>query len=196
MDNQKPQPIVFRKSKRIYLSPILEADIPLITVWINDWDIAQNLTVCHPLSFQDEKQWFEGLSKNKTENVILAIRLVETDEIIGATGLHRINNLHGTATTGSYIGRKDLHGKGYGTEAKMLLLEYAFNTLNLRKVKAEVYDFNKASQKSLAKCGYKQEGVFVKDRYRNGKHVDSIQMAVFKDDFLVLWKSYQDTFLK
>lgn len=187
-------PIVFRSGERIYLSPVLKEDLPFLTVTINDPEINQFLTVDEPMTPQDEEKWLASLSDQKG-NIVLAIRLVENNEIIGTIGLYHISFKDGTATMGYCIGRKDLWGKGYGTEAQMVLLEYAFNTLNLHKVSAEVYDFNPRSKCCLEKCGYVVEGVQKEHRYRNGRRVNCIMTAVFKRTFLPLWKEYQKKFL-
>ena len=191
-------PIIFRGGNggsRIYLGPVLKEDLPFLTVSINDPEISQFLTVDEPMTEQDEEKWLASLSDQKTGNIVLAIRLVENNEIIGTQGLYHISHKDGTATMGYCIGRKDLWGKGYGTEAQMVLLEYAFNTLNLHKVSAEVYDFNPRSKRCLEKCGYVVEGVQKKHRYRNGRRVDCHMLAVFKKTFLPLWKKYQKKFL-
>jgi RimJ/RimL family protein N-acetyltransferase len=74
-------------------------------------------------------------------------------------------------------------------------LEYAFNTLDLRKVCASVYDFNPRSKRCMEKCGYHQEGVRKQHIFRNGRLVDEILMAVFKDDFIKVWEVYKKKFL-
>jgi RimJ/RimL family protein N-acetyltransferase len=191
-------PIIFRGGSggsRIYLGPVFKEDLPSLTVWINDPEISQFLTVDEPMTEQDEEKWLTSLSDQKASNVVLAIRLVENNEIIGTIGLYHISFKDGTATMGYCIGRKDLWGKGYGTEAQMVLLEYAFNTLNLHKVSAEVYDFNPRSKRCLEKCGYVVEGVQKEHRYRNGRRVDCYMLAVFKKPFLRLWKKYREKFL-
>ncbi len=187
--------IVFRMGRRIYLRPVLMEDIPLITVWINDQDVTQFLMASIPLTPEAEETWRKNLQA-KEDQVIFAIVLKKTDEIIGIMGLHHINHKHGTATTGSFIGRKDLWSKGYGTEAKMIVLEYAFNTLNLRKISSSVADFNPRSKRCLEKCGYKVEGTQKAEYFRNGRYVDKILLAVFKDEFLPFWKKYKKEFLK
>lgn len=187
--------IVYRMGKRIYLRPILEEDMPLITVWINDQEVAKYLAISLPMGPQDEKKWFSSLSERTGKDVIFAIVLVENDELIGVMGLHHIDHQHGLATTGSYIGRKDLWGKGYGTEAKMLVLDYAFNTLGLRKILSEVYDFNERSAKSLEKCGYVRQGVQKEHKWRNGRYADAYLYAVFMKDFLPRWEIYRKEFL-
>lgn len=186
----KPSKLVFRMGKRIYLRPLSREDAHILTTWINDPEVHQFLTTLKPVTLEDEYDWFEETRKNKTLAVFVIV-LKETDEPIGVMGLHEINNLHGTATTGSFIGRKDCWNKGYGTEAKMLVLEYAFNTRNLRKICSSVFDFNGRSKRALEKCGYRVEGVLKKHRYRNGRYCDEIRLAVFKKDFMPLWRKFK-----
>ncbi len=186
--------VAWRTGKRVYLSPITREDIPLITSWVNNPEINQFLTTTTPMSIESELEWFEKL-KDRKDDIVFAIRFVENDHIIGVMGLHRIHYIHGTASTGSFIGLPENRGRGYGTEAKMLLLEYAFHTLDLHKVYAEVYDFNPASKRCMEKCGYHEEGSRKEQHFRNGRRVDTFMMAVFARDFEPLWQKYQAEFL-
>lgn len=160
---------------------------------MNDPDVNQYLCTIHPISLEEELKWLESLHNKNGRDVVFAVVLVENDELIGGMGLHDINHLHGTATTGSYIGKAEHRGKGYGTEAKMLLLDYAFNTLNLRKICSNVYDFNGRSKRCLEKCGYHVEGVRKEQHYRNGRYCDDILLAIFKNDFIPLSEEFKKT---
>ena len=183
--------VIFRKAKRVYIRPILPEDIPWFVVWINDGEVTQYLRTSFPFTPGEEYKWYEDMQKEKGKQAIFAIVLAETHTLIGVMGLESLDHISGTAVTGSYIGSKEHWGKGYGTEAKMLVLEYAFNTLNLRKICAVVYDFNPRSKRCLEKCGYKEEGRRKAQHYRNGRYADDYLMAVFKDDFLPLWKVFE-----
>jgi RimJ/RimL family protein N-acetyltransferase len=191
MSENLQAPTVFRMGKRVYLRPIKKADLPLITRWINDPDVTQFLTVSYPTTIDDEMKWYETLGKNNHHDVVLAITLRDTNQMIGITGLHRINYIDGVATTGSFIGEKHLWRQGYGSEAKMILLDYAFNTLNLRKICSQVYSTNPRSKGHLEKCGYREEGCLKKHAFRNGTYLDVFQMAVFKENFLPLWEAFK-----
>ncbi|MDP6293417.1 MAG: GNAT family N-acetyltransferase [Candidatus Woesearchaeota archaeon] len=59
-------------------------------------------------------------------------------------------------TTGSLVA-PEFRGKGVGTQAHKLLLEYAFKTYKLKKIYGRVKPANIASQKMLEKSGYKYE---------------------------------------
>ena len=190
----KPERIVFRVGKNIYLRPVLKEDLPKLTIWINDPEVTMFLKASLPMTPEDEEGWYKKLSQKNDTEIRLSIVLKETDEFIGIIALHKINRQNGTATSGSFIGRKDFWGKGYGTEASTLLLEYAFNTLNLRKINSSVLTYNVRSKRRLEKCGYKEEGVRKAQIYRLGQYHDEILMAVFREDFLPFWEHYRSAF--
>ena len=183
--------IKFLKGKRVYLRPLFKEDVFLLLGWVNDQEVRQYMSMYLPSMKIDEEEWINGLSKKKNTNVVLMICLNDNDRPIGIMGIHKINHKDGTATTGTFIGEKNCWGKGYGTEAKMVLLNYAFNTLNLRKICSSVYAFNKRSLRYSEKCGYIIEGTLKKHHFVNGRYVDEVLMAVFKSDFMPLWGMFR-----
>ncbi len=182
--------LVFLKGKKTILRPLRKAtDFELCLRWINDPEVNQYLLIHFPLTEKKEEEWFDKVANDPNE-VVLGIETLD-GRLIGTMGLHRINSKDRTAMTGALIGEKEYWGKGFGTDAKMTLLDYAFNTLNLRKINSSVYAFNKRSLKYNLKCGYKIEGVRKKQIFRNGKYNDEILIAVFKENWLPVWKKYQ-----
>lgn len=183
-------PVIFRQGKRLYLRPLEKGDLPFFVRSMNDPEVTRFLTICLPVGIEDEEEWFERQRKNRDESLVFAIVLKEGNQLIGSMGFHRIDHLNGTAMTGSAIGKKECWGKGYGTEAKMLLLEYAFNTLNLRKVCSAAYAPNERSIGCLKRCGYKEEGRLRAQHFINGEYVDDVLLAVFRNEWLPLWAKY------
>ncbi len=182
--------IVFLKGRLVNLRPVAKTDLPLITRWINDEEVRRYLAVCVPQSFEDEEAWFAGLSKKKATDLVFVIE--KTDgQAIGVMGIHGIHPIDRTATTGSFIGEKEEWGKGLGSEAKLLLLNYAFNTMNLRKICSGAFAFNERSIRYSVRCGYKEEGRLKEDVFRDGKYHDKVLLAVFREDFEEVWKKYQ-----
>ncbi len=182
--------VAFRKGKRLILRPLEETDLPHLVRWMNDQDVTQYLTVYLPATMKDEREWLEGISKSKGSDIVLAI-VTKENTFIGVVGLHQVNHRNQTALTGAWIGDSQYRNRGYGTEAKMLLLHYAFTELNLRKICSGAFAFNKRSQAYLHKQGYRIEGQFKKQIYRNGRFVDEIRLAVFKERFMKIWKKYK-----
>lgn len=192
---EKKEPVVFLKGKRIYMRPVELADAPVLQRYANAPDVRQMISNQFPHSLISEEEWIKKISKDSTKEVVLAIVLLETDQVIGVMGLHSINWKDRTATTGALIGKEEWRGKGYGTEAKMLFLNHAFNELNLRKICSVALEFNKLSLGFNAKCGYKEEGRQKKHVFVNGGYSDLVLTAVFQEDFLPLWKVYKQMYL-
>lgn len=72
-----------------------------------------------------------------------AIVKTEDDTLIGNCGLDKVDHISRKATIGIFIGDKDNRGKGYGSEALKLLLDFGFKYLNLNNIDLQVVDFNK-----------------------------------------------------
>lgn len=181
MQNQH-QPITFLTTQNLVLRPPELADLPFFARWINQPEMRQFLAVRTPYSELAEQDWLERIMRPSTPptDITFAIDLVENDTrtLIGTMGLHQIDWFNRRAMTGSYIGDPQHRGKGYGREAKLALLKYAFDTLDLQKIDSEANASNIASQKCLLACGYQQEGVRRSTCFINGQRVDSVLFGI------------------
>jgi len=184
--------VVFIKGWRLNLRPDEAADVPKFTFAVNDPDTRRYMGNIVPKTTEDEVQWRLGLSQRKPNNIVLVIDV--NGKAIGTIGIHQIDWIARTAVTGSMIWDKDYRGKGYATEAKMLLLEYAFNTLNLRKIYSEVMGPNEASLDYAERCGYVEEACIPNHYFRDGIYQDKYILAVYKKPWKKLWRTYQKTY--
>jgi RimJ/RimL family protein N-acetyltransferase len=91
------------------------------------------------------------------------------DEVIGIVRLMRVSMISRTAVVGAFIGDRNVRGKGVGTEAINLILDFGFNAINLRNIMAEVFSFNAASLRLCEKCGFKEIGRR-RNAIRYGRH--------------------------
>jgi RimJ/RimL family protein N-acetyltransferase len=188
--------VVFLRGKRINLRPLSKGDVPDLLRWINDPDVRRYVTHCFPMMEQEEVAWVEKLHERKPHDFALGITLAKDSTLIGTIGLHRVNWVDRTAVTGTIIGERVHRNKGYGTEAKMLLLDYAFNRLNLRKVCSNVFACNPRSVAYSKRCGYRVEGALKRQFFVDGKYVDQIMLAVFRKDWLPIWERYKREHLR
>lgn len=98
-----------------------------------------------------------------------AIVLGETDEMIGTNGLIEPDLVARAAETETFIWKPEHRGKGYGAEAKHLLLEYAFDRLGLHLVYSWVSEFNARSAAALRKQGYREAGSITWGNYHGAE---------------------------
>jgi RimJ/RimL family protein N-acetyltransferase len=103
-----------------------------------------------------------------------AICLRENDEVIGSNGLEGIDVIQRTAETETEIFRVEYRGKGYGTEAKHLLLAYAFERLGLHMVRSYVWEPNTRSATALRKQGYRDAGAVAWTGQKNGELIGDL----------------------
>jgi RimJ/RimL family protein N-acetyltransferase len=171
------------EGKKIRIRAIEKTDIEEIMRWINDPEVMENLLMRYPVSRYQEEKWIErALDEGNSRNKVFAIE-TKQGEYLGGIGLHAINWENGNAEAGIVIGKKEHWNKGYGTDAMMTILDFAFNQMNLHRVYLRVYEYNARGLRSYEKCGFRKEGILRDDRYAQGEYHDTIMMGVLKDEF-------------
>lgn len=183
--------VTWRKGKKALLRPFEAEDVPYFRYWINDPENNVYLMRTSPVSQFEQQQWYESAQVSDPDRLRVAICTHER-KLIGNTEL-RVDRIKQSATTGTLIGDKDYQSQGYGTDAKMLMLDYAFNWLGLRKVTSPILGFNGRSQRYAEKCGYRHMATIEQEHFRNGEWVDEVHFVVFRDDWLPLWEEYKDS---
>jgi len=170
--------------KKCYLSPVDVNDVEKFVEWLNDLELTKYLLLYpHIISIENEKGFLENLSKEHTYSIIEN----DTNELIGNCGFNNIDHINQTAEVGIFIGNKKNWGKGYGTEALSLLLDYGFKALNLHNVFLKVYSFNERAVKSYEKIGFKIIGKIREALLRGKERHDIILMDILYNDF---YKNY------
>ena len=171
------------EGKKVRIRAVETTDLDEIMKWVNDPEVIDNLLMRYPVSRHLEEKWLEkALDTSDMRNKAFSIE-TKDGVYLGGIGLHKINWENRSAEVGIVIGKKEYWGKGYGTDAMLAILEFAFNHMNLHRVYLEVYDFNVRGIKSYEKCGFKKEGALRDDRYSRGKYHDTIIMGILKEEY-------------
>jgi len=169
----------FLSGERIYLREVNVTDVNANYYrWMNDPEVTQYLeTRYSPHSLERIRQFVES-KDGQGDEIFLAMCLKEGNRHIGNIKLGPINWVHRFADISLLIGEKDCWGKGYASEAIGLILQLAFQNLNLHKLRANCYAENEGSRKAFRKNGFREEGClksqwFVKDHW-----VDEIYLGI------------------
>lgn len=167
--------------KKVYLSPRCVDDAEKFVEWLNNHEIAKYLNYnTKVLTIEAEREF---LAKNNSDNYSFAIVDKTTDEVIGCISLGHVKDVNRTAELGVFIGNEEYLSRGYGSEAIKLLLDYAFNQLNLNNIMLKAISFNKRALRAYEKCGFKTFGVWKKSHYVDGEYYDLVYMNILRDDF-------------
>ena len=139
----------------------LEIVLDRVMLWINNKDVVKNLAnFNHVFTKDEEREW---LKKTLTSTVDKVYSIENGDEYVGQIGVHQIYwpAKHGRVST---IIREPYHHSGFGTQANVLVMDKAFNELNLNKLWAVVWADNPKTNAMLKRLGYKQAGT-LRDEY-------------------------------
>ncbi len=182
----KSDSVAFLVGKRVYLRPFLEADLPYLVRWFNDHDGTLSfMGSIFPNTEDGEREWIKRQKQAGTtpSDLVFMIVLRRGDRPIGTMGLHRINWVDRSGTTGAAIGEDKYRSKGYGSEAKELLLRYAFLSLGINRVQSLALASNLRSITYNKKCGYVLEGVLRGAKFTKGGFVDEVIMSILRSDW-------------
>jgi RimJ/RimL family protein N-acetyltransferase len=182
--------VVFRKGLLTYLRPFKKSEAPILQRGMNDPEVTQFLGRVYPVTEREEEEWLDRQSRNNTDFAFAMVTTVD-NKLIGSIGLHQISWPDRTAVTGTAIWDKEYWGRGYGTDAKMLLLDYAFNALDLLIIQSKVIAFNSRSLKYAEKCGYKEVARIPEwKRGKDGNRYDEVILTVTQETWRPLWVDY------
>jgi RimJ/RimL family protein N-acetyltransferase len=133
--------------------------------------------------------WFGEMAEDDPgKDFDFAVVRRESGELIGLTGLYDIDWIARTAESGYWLYRAEDRGMGYGTEANLLLLEYAFERLGLNMIWAWVSERNPRSQAAIRKQGYRDAGRFT----WTGYGPDGFENALMFDVLASEWRAARD----
>lgn len=133
----------------------------------------------HPVGAAEHRAWFDSVQQ-RTDVSIFGIRLAESDELIGSCQLSSIHHTYRSAELQIRIGPPDRRGQGLGREAIDLLLQYAFDDLNLHRVQLHVLATNTVAIRLYRDIGFVTEGTLRDAAYVGGAYVDIVVMSLLE----------------
>lgn len=143
--------------------------------WLNDPEVNQYLEVRHKLHtlatvteyvasmFESKHSYLFGIYIENKHVGNIQLTITSTQYKVGAIGL--------------MIGHKQYWGKGIGRAAIDLITNFAFETLELKKLEAGCYEANLGSLNAFLKCGYVVEGFLQCSIEFEGKRMGVFRMG-------------------
>lgn len=121
--------------------------------WENDPAIYMDMDLFVPYQYNEKavNRYFD--SKQDSSRVLFAI--MRDDKPIGEIQLKQINYESKECTLSIHMQNDDVKGRGYGTSAERLILQYAFDVMGMNAVNADTVIKNTRSQHVLEKVGFK-----------------------------------------
>ena len=166
----------------VTLRPLNLDDIDLIYEWeakielnvLSGWSPKRSL-----VAFRHKYE--QRITEPEDDRYTFGIQVEE--RLVGYVELVMIDHFEQRAFISILIGEKQLWGRGIGSTALRILLDYAFTVQAMGKICAEVYGFNTRSQRLMEHVGFQREGILRQHEFHNGSRQDIHFFGILKPEF-------------
>lgn len=137
-------------------------------------------------NFADLKPYSESEAQNIVQRLLEhpCAWVIDADGMIGEVRLDRIDMQDRRANFAIGILDPMWLGKGLGTEAAKLVLDFAFRTLHLHRIGLRVLAYNTRAIRSYEKCGFVVEGREREAGLVDGVWHDDVIMGILDRNFI------------
>jgi diamine N-acetyltransferase len=172
------------EGERVALGPLRKDLADTYRRWVNDLDVRNGILNPGLYALEAEEAWVEDAIAESAgrhpKQAGFTIYDRGDGSPVGTCGLHGIDWRYSRATFGIAIGAG--RGRGLGTEATRLVLDYAFHELGLRNVLLETLDWNAAGLAAYERAGFRRIGVRRSARISRGRPTDVVLMDAVPQD--------------
>lgn len=168
-------------------------DIELVREWRNSEEVSAYMYTSDVISQEQQLMWYKKIS----EDVSCKYWIIQYNETpIGLASITSINYQLNSCYWAFYLGNSSIRGAGIGAKVELCVIDYVFNTLNLNKLRCEVFSFNDKVIKMHEKFGFRREAYYRQHCFKNGEFLDVVGLALLKQDWLISKKYFDEKFSK
>ena len=166
------------RGKKVLLRAIERDDLPRLVEFANDLEVYafSGYHAWRPQSEASREIDFDKKVEQQSDDALFAIEV--DGVVIGDCGLTHVHNDHRHCMLGISIGNKDYWGKGYGEDVMTVLLDYAFDNLNMHRVHLGVFSTNPRARRLYTKLGFVDEGTDRESVFKDGRYIDNVRMSI------------------
>ena len=180
-------PFTFANTPRLQLRPLVmqEARELLLVVMASRESLGRYMSWPREMVELDHARRFVKVGREQWlagRTVRLGVFERESGALVGNVELDGVDSRRRQAELGYWV-RSDREGNGYAGEAARSMLRYAFDTLRMHKVRADVAVGNSASARVLEKLGFALEGTLREDRPVGNVFVDHWRYGLLSREF-------------
>ena len=166
------------KGKRVSLRRSEPRDHESILRWQNDPVVFRWMDYVRPFALNDIKD-SEERAVQEGDPFVIEVE----GRPLGRIGLNNFRPRDHMASLYIFVGERESWGKGYGRDALMTLLAYAFDTKNLRLVELWTLADNERAIRMYKGCGFVEDGRLRDRSWIEGHYVDHLVMSITADEF-------------
>lgn len=173
-----------REGIRVRLRPVEDADLDRLVELADDEGISRWTDLPHPYT-RDHGAKVIALAHEERrldQSYHLAVADLDTDELVGMAALMEVDFTSANAEVAIWMGRPHW-GEGLAIEAFDLLLEVAYERLDMTKLYGTVLEGNEASIQLFKRFGFTEEGRLRWHTKRGEDWMDKIFYGLLREEW-------------
>ncbi|MCD4684650.1 MAG: GNAT family N-acetyltransferase [Anaerolineae bacterium] len=128
------------------------------------------------------ERWAERRGDSPNRGVYFAIR-TKPGVLLGMMAVNWMNPTHRWGVLGAQISEPGYWSGGYGTDALLLLIDFAFDWLDFRRVWLTTTSMNARSQRQMEKVGFTLESRLREAAYADGVPYDLLNFGLLREEW-------------
>ena len=169
------------QGERIYLRPHEMRDKDAVLAGANE-PVGAKLTGTHGTFTIAQIEGY--IERNQTEEDRYAwVICLDDDTVVGEVVINEVDRDNRSASIRIALFNSQYFGKGYGTEAMSLAVDYGFKHGDLHRIELGVYAFNPRAIHVYEKVGFKLEGTRRETLLWEGEYHDEYIMSILETDW-------------
>ncbi len=184
--------------QRIVLRPLLASDATALIAAASDgelWNLPFTVVPSSETVDLYIRTALEGQAVGTAMPFVTVIRA--TNQVVGCTRFWKIDRQNRKLEIGGTWLSATWQGSYVNTEAKLLMLRYAFETLNCVRVQLTTDETNEKSRNAILRLGAKQEGIVRNERIMpDGRKRNSVRFSIIDDEWTDVRRNLEEKRIK
>lgn len=171
------------QGRLVRLRPVRPGDHALIVGWQNEPEVWRLMDYDRSFTLEDVQR-LEAQAENEGSPFIIEV----DGRPIGRIGLNQHRPRDRVCSLYVFIGEPDQWGKGFGTDAILAILGYAFETLDMHLVELWSLASNLRALRVYRACGFSIDGTLRERSFKDGHWQDRVVLSIRRDEFQATWQ--------
>lgn len=164
----------------IQLRELKPDDRNQLLAWRNLPEVSRYMYTDHIITAEEHDKWFEGVfTSDKKRYWIIQL----DSEDVGLVSITDIDRLNRSCFWAFYLASPSVRGRGVGSFVEYSIITYVLDELGLNKLCCEVLTFNNVVIDMHKSFGFKQEGLFREQIFKQGQFYDVMRLALLKSEW-------------
>lgn len=162
------------RGNKVDLTLVERGELQVLRDWFNDVDFVGEFEPFQQQTLSELEKGYDG----KSEHNEFFVQKKDGTKI-GTIVYFKAGDQYGIG----YMLVPGERGKGYGSEAVQMMVDYLFLHKNIVRIQAETHPANIASQRVLEKAGFKKEGIIRRSFFSRGVWRDTAMYSVLREEW-------------